>query len=138
MTKKKTATKSVPKKPRDEHPQFAAFWSIYPRCLSRAKAAESFQRAINRGHSAETILAGVRNYAFSPDPQFIPHPTTFLNQDRFLGVTYHAPQTVIAKATKLSWRDAYDGGAEILPGPARYGASPTPGPIIEGDLTDGG
>lgn len=75
---------------------FAEFWRLYPRKVgSKAKAKQSFDNAIIRGATPTQILNGtamyarIRNEITRKDPAkecYTAHPTTFLNQDRFLAV----------------------------------------------------
>ncbi len=62
------------------------FWDEYPRKVGKPQALKAWGAALARGHTPEKILLGLRAHqeAFAAtDPQFIPHPSTFLNQDRF-------------------------------------------------------
>lgn len=77
-----------PKKPRDEHHHFAAFWSAYPRKTARPKAAESFARIAPDDATFAAMLAAIDRQRRSPDwckdgGRFIPHPSTWLNQRRW-------------------------------------------------------
>lgn len=65
-------------------PWFAVFWDLYPRKVGKRTAQAAFNAAVNRGNSAEAIVAGLQGYQFHPDPQFQPHPTTWLRGDRWL------------------------------------------------------
>lgn len=75
---------------------FDEFWRLYPRRVgSKAKARQAFNAAIIRGFTSEQILNGtamyarIRNEITRKDPSkecYTAHPTTFLNQDRFLAV----------------------------------------------------
>lgn len=75
---------------------FAEFWRLYPRKVgSKVKAKQSFDNAIIRGATVTQILNGtamyarIRNEITSKDPSkecYTAHPTTFLNQDRFLAM----------------------------------------------------
>lgn len=64
---------------------FARFWEAYPNKVGRRAAETAYQRALRRADAA-TILAGLGRAALSRTWQdgFIPHPTTWLNQDRWL------------------------------------------------------
>jgi uncharacterized protein YdaU (DUF1376 family) len=66
---------------------FAAFWAIYPKRVGKDAAAKSFAGAMKRIQSAEplaVILSGLeRALPGWDDPQFIPNPTTWLNQGRW-------------------------------------------------------
>jgi hypothetical protein len=64
---------------------FNEFWSIYPRQQARGKAKEAFVKA-TKDFGLEPVMDGVRRYAADPnlpDPQFVPLPATWLNQERW-------------------------------------------------------
>lgn len=79
---------------------FAEFWDAYPKCprkTDKPKAKALFDRIIAGKHhgigktSAQTIIDGLRRYArTSPDPQYVPLPTTWLNGERW---TQFAPDS---------------------------------------------
>lgn len=72
-------------KPRSEPDAFAAFWSLYPRKVARPKAAQSFGKLTEAEQRA--AIAAVPKFAASwkwrMEPDYIPHPTTWLNQRRW-------------------------------------------------------
>jgi hypothetical protein len=61
---------------------FAEFWKLYPRRIGKGAAEKSWQKAVKVA-PVDVILAGARNYVWPTDPQFIPHPATWLNQHRW-------------------------------------------------------
>lgn len=63
---------------------FALFWATYPRKTGKRAARNAFAKAIQRALSDE-ILAGAERYRDDPnrEAQYTPHPTTWLNQDRW-------------------------------------------------------
>lgn len=61
--------------------EFDAFWNDYPRKVGKRTAARAYLAARDRA-SPDDILTGLRNLIPTwTDPQFIPHPTTWLNRD---------------------------------------------------------
>lgn len=61
---------------------FEAFWSAYPRKIGKPKAKAAFAAALRRTTGPPEIMAGLQPWiAAWTDPQFIPHPTTWLNRD---------------------------------------------------------
>lgn len=62
---------------------FAVFWSAYPRKKSKDAAVKAFAKAMRRiteDDPLAVILAGIeRALPGWDDPQFIPHPATWLN-----------------------------------------------------------
>lgn len=65
--------------------QFETFWKIYPRRIGKGAARKSFEKALKL-ESFDGIMAGLQRqlaYYSSKEQQFIPHPTTWLNQERW-------------------------------------------------------
>jgi len=66
---------------------FDAFWSAYPRKVGKDAATKAFAKAVRRITDADplaVILAGIeRALPGWDEPDFIPHPTTWLNQGRW-------------------------------------------------------
>lgn len=76
--------KNAEKKPSRLELDFAEFWKVYPRKIAKKGAEAAYQKARKSGVDAERILAGAKRYVASrPNPQFIPHPTSWLNQGRY-------------------------------------------------------
>jgi hypothetical protein len=65
---------------------FREFWEAYPRRVGRAEATKAFARASKRVDPSE-IVRGAQRFGSDPnlpdDKNFIPHPTTWLNQGRW-------------------------------------------------------
>jgi hypothetical protein len=60
---------------------FELFWASYPRKVGKPGAKKAFLKAIKRASVAE-IGAGLKAWKASwTDPDFIPHPQTWLNRD---------------------------------------------------------
>jgi hypothetical protein len=64
---------------------FSQFWELYPRKVGKRRAEVAWRAAIKDTPAAE-ILAAVAIFAKSPKArsEYVPHPTTFLNQGRWL------------------------------------------------------
>ena len=65
---------------------FDDFWAVFPRKQGKGKAKEAFMKAVKDGAVAAEVLAGAIRYASDPnlpDPQFVPLPATWLNQERW-------------------------------------------------------
>lgn len=91
-----------------EDPLFVEFWKIYPRKDAKGAARRAFAKACTKATAAE-IIAGVKRYPFSPDPQFRPMPATWLNDERWTSEDPTTPPTVAAAAqSRSSWRDKYE------------------------------
>lgn len=66
-------------------PTFSEFWMVWPKKVSRPQAEKAWGRAIKRA-DPEVIYSAATAYARNPhlpDKQFIPHPATWLNGDRW-------------------------------------------------------
>ena len=87
---------------------FERWWKIYPRKVGKYKAAPLFAKVCNRMNFDELMDATIR-FAQSMDGQekrFIPHPTTWLNQERWndeLSVEPHNVQKEVLSAMGLSY-----------------------------------
>lgn len=66
---------------------FDQFWDAYPRKVGKDAARRAYAAAVRRLDDPDApaiILVGVgRSRSGWTDPQFIPHPTTWLNQGRY-------------------------------------------------------
>ena len=62
--------------------EFERFWSAYPRRVGKRTAFTAFKRANQRADYAD-IMAGIATSPATtePDPQFVPHASTWLNRD---------------------------------------------------------
>lgn len=67
-------------------PLFEEFWLLYPRRTSKGTARTAFAKALKKVDH-DTLMGAVLRFASDPnlpEPQFIPHPSTWLNQERYL------------------------------------------------------
>ena len=65
---------------------FVCFWKEYPRKIGKRAAEKAYVAALKRA-DATAIMTGLAlfvKHAANLEPQFIPHPATWLNQDRWL------------------------------------------------------
>jgi hypothetical protein len=65
--------------------KFDQFWAVYPRKKGKGQARTAFEKALTKT-DIDTILAGVEAYKEHEDmydPQFIAHPSTWLNGERW-------------------------------------------------------
>lgn len=69
----------------DADPAFDAFWLAYPRKVGKGQARKAWSKAL-RAAPAETITTAAAAFSAQPgrDPQFTPHPATWLNGERWL------------------------------------------------------
>lgn len=75
-------------KPEPEPATFKMFWEAYPKRVGRRDALKAYRSALKRAHAAQ-IYAGLGAalkfwQARKTEPQFVPNPSTWLNQDRWL------------------------------------------------------
>ena len=66
--------------------KFAKFWLAYPRKVDKKKAEDAFKKLNPDDELLEKMLASIEKQKASPqwqDPQYIPHPTTWLHGKRW-------------------------------------------------------
>lgn len=100
--------KKIPKK-RDRSAgsaEFENFWSVYPRKINRAVALKAFEKA-TRKTEADLIITAVRGYKFSDDEQFIPHPATWLNQERWIDGTPTSVRPQVTEAEQAAFLEEH-------------------------------
>lgn len=84
-TEKEKEENTSPKSSVDD--AFSMFWKAYPRKVGKGAAEKAWKRAKINGHQSE-VLAALDRQKRSSDwakdgGQFIPHPTTWINQRRW-------------------------------------------------------
>lgn len=72
--------------------QFEDFWSIYPKRVKKQKAKEWFEKNKPTEELFDFMIAALKKFVNSKEwkennGQFIPHPTTWLNQKRWEDLT---------------------------------------------------
>ena len=72
----------------DSETGFDVFWEHYPRHEGKAKARESFIKVLRKGVKLDELVAAIEKHKQSAQwqkdgGQYIPHPTTWLNQQRW-------------------------------------------------------
>ena len=90
--------------------QFEGFWSICPRKTAKGSARKAWAKAI-KTTSPETIVDGMKVYAktvIGTDPQYIAHPATWLNGERWSDET-----TVQTKKPRLPDYNTPEGMEEM-------------------------
>ena len=117
-----TRSPAPPSSVRDPGPdRFDEFWEAYPRKVGKQKARGKFATACKRV-DAQTVIDGARRLAADPnlpEAQFIPHPSTWLEGDRW----DDPPLPARAGATTSIERNR--GAAQALIGRTPYGQEPT-------------
>jgi hypothetical protein len=82
VSKKKPPSSAPPK---DDDPDFAAFWDAYPRKVGKGQARKAWPKAVKAAEPT-AIIAGARRYAqqrYGQEPQYTAHPATWLNGERW-------------------------------------------------------
>lgn len=62
--------------------EFERFWSAYPRKVGKGAAQKAWRVAM-RKTTPDAVIAAVQRFAWPDDQQFIPHPATWLNAERW-------------------------------------------------------
>ena len=71
-------------KPKPEPHTFEDFWKLYPRKRAKGAARKAFARIQWTEDSWSQLVAALEWQTREwTDPQFIPHPSTYLNQERW-------------------------------------------------------
>ena len=77
---------------------FEEFWAAYPRRTDKKRARAAWAKAL-RSHDATQLVQWARAFAADPnlpESQFVPHPSTWLNGERWTDLPLparHQPQT---------------------------------------------
>lgn len=92
-----TLGKNTRKLGEDAEWAFNCFWSRYPRRTGKGAARKAFAAAVAAGTPASNIIEAAESYAarcetLQKEPQFIPHPATWLNQERWEDDEEQAPR----------------------------------------------
>jgi hypothetical protein len=63
---------------------FNSFWEVYPRRQGKGHAKSAWEKAVKKV-APEIIIESAKKFALDPnrDEQFTPHPSTWLNQERW-------------------------------------------------------
>ena len=62
---------------------FDAFYAAYPKKVSKIGARKAWAKALKAAGGPEEIMAGLYRTRFSVNREFIPHPSTWLNGQRW-------------------------------------------------------
>lgn len=62
--------------------EFLTFWRLFPKRIGKGAARKAFAGALTKT-TAATIMAALQRAVWPPEPRFIPHPSTWLNQERW-------------------------------------------------------
>lgn len=97
---KKVITATAPARTRTKYlddAHFITFWACYPRRTGKGAARKAFAAAVAAGADPDVIVEaagayGDRCHQLQKEPQFIPHPATWLNQERWEDDEEQAPR----------------------------------------------
>jgi hypothetical protein len=85
--KKEIIRQIDPPKPTSIYPEnFLAFWALYPKKVGKGAALKAYQKIKEPKPTLKTIKESIAWQVTSEnwkDPQFIPHPSTWLNERRW-------------------------------------------------------
>lgn len=101
-TRTRTPEKNRPSSsapPKDDDPDWSAFWTAYPRKVGKGQARKAWTTAIRKADPA-AIIAGAKAYGeqrHGQDPQYTAHPATWLNGERW------ADQQATPDRNSLDW-----------------------------------
>ena len=62
---------------------FGEWWLAYPRKDDKQTAVKAYARALKTGATPAALLAGLKAWQFSEDPQYQPMPATWINKRRW-------------------------------------------------------
>jgi hypothetical protein len=69
----------------EAHPDFADFWDAYPRKVDKGHARKAWAKAVRKGVDPKLITKAAETFRDDPgrNPQYTPHPATWLNGERW-------------------------------------------------------
>lgn len=84
-----SSSSDTPFTPKGDDDQFEAFWTTYPRKVGKDAARKAFDKRKPTDDLLRKMLDAIRRQARSPGwqkdgGQFIPHPSTWLNEGRWM------------------------------------------------------
>lgn len=86
-TKASSSASSLPKPGSDDDPDFTLFWDIWPRKVGKGQARSAWRSAIKKADPLTIIVAAEayrdRVRDFGTEIKFVPHPSTWLNGERW-------------------------------------------------------
>lgn len=89
-------------------PGFETFWTAYPHKVGKRVAAKAYAAAIKRGATLEALLRGLETYKRTKRSYADwCHPSTFLNQDRYLDEPAPEMTRERNRTTTPNWDDEF-------------------------------
>lgn len=69
----------------DDDPHWQRFWSLYPNKKSKGAARKAWVRAVAKVESPAVLIRAVEKYVGGiTEMRYVPHPATWLNQEKWL------------------------------------------------------
>jgi hypothetical protein len=98
---------------------FAEWYAAYPRRIGRDAAAKKYEAAVKAGASPVELMTAVQSATWSADPQYIPHPATWLGQGRWkdqgVAPDYRAARpAAFARPGKTDWMHQGDADSGLI------------------------
>ncbi len=104
LSQVKPIKKNVPGKPGEYDPDFLKWYEIYPRKVGKPRAYKAWKKINPSTELKRKMVTAILNHAQSQqwqDEQYIPHPATWLNDERW--------ETVMPKAKQKEKTPHYQG-----------------------------
>ncbi len=92
---------------------FVEFWLLFPRKVARKAAEKAWSRAATSPELIEQIMTGLRAQLpgmLKKDKEFIPHPSSWLNQRRWMDEIYAMVNAMPSKMRVIACEDCADTG----------------------------
>jgi hypothetical protein len=90
--------------------EFERFWEVYPRKIGKGAAQTAFEAALNKpkAPTADRIIQSVIDHKATwnwkkENGQFIPHPSTYLHQERWKDDLTNEPKNPPPKGKRGNW-----------------------------------
>jgi hypothetical protein len=103
-------------------PQFEEFWDVFPRKIGKQVCLTTWKAVLKKGSDPESIILAAGHYKQecqmkNTEEQYILHPKTFLNKDRWKDFT-EPPKQITNVVTHKQWtggKSGWSGKPHIAP-----------------------
>lgn len=112
-----SGTKKKEDKKKDSIDHFEQWWAEVPRKVGKGQARQTFKAALRKAGSLDVLIDGIRRYAASvqgKDAQYIAHPTTWLNGERWADDLPGSSTGVATTDFDREWAAAQARGPEAI------------------------
>lgn len=96
-----------PPTPQGVNDEFEIFWKAVPRKIGKGQALKAYRAALKKV-GADVLQSGIETYAASvkgKDPQYVAHPSTWLNGERWSDETQPTSQRSWRNKPEHEWTD---------------------------------